>query len=260
MDCLHSMAPDDEALLRYVLDNEPLPKFAKVHIEQCAICQQRLDDFRRPHDFLLSRLYRSQCPDVTALNHYCAGLLPADEVVAIAEHVEQCPLCANEVAEIHQVLADFEPFPQTTSENKLYTGLRCIFAQLVPWQPQFVTRGEPANVNEPSWPRQYRAESMNISLHLSRSASGETLLLGLFSSTDPAESTEDLEGLTVKLARTVGTQARQDEVNGHHMPPMFTQVDDLGNIVFKAVSPGMYTLSVYLPDAELVITGLSIAR
>jgi hypothetical protein len=39
---------------------------------------------------------------------------------------------------------------------------------------------------------------------------------------------------------------------------MSTLVDDLGNIVFKAIPPGEYIMLLYLPESELVIKGLTI--
>ena len=42
-------------------------------------------------------------------------------------------------------------------------------------------------------------------------------------------------------------------------PPLLsTQVDDLGNIVFKPVPTGQYIMIIYLPNRELVIEDLTI--
>ncbi|HYU74255.1 MAG TPA: hypothetical protein VEL31_16410 [Ktedonobacteraceae bacterium] len=42
MDCLHAMAPNDEELLNFALDEEALPEPKRAHLEQCEVCQQRL--------------------------------------------------------------------------------------------------------------------------------------------------------------------------------------------------------------------------
>jgi hypothetical protein len=266
MDCLHSMAPDDEELVRLALDEQPLHSGAKEHLEQCAICQQRLAHYKRTNAFLLARLYRSQCPDATGLNHYCAGMLPADEAIGIAYHLQLCPLCANEVAEIRRLLASFEPFPQTESAFALGAAARRIIASLVPWRPQLITRGETPETPElpdTAWPRQYRAEAVNISLHLSRASNGDTMLLGLFSSANPDESVEAFEGIAVELYGVDATlpPVEQDAIFTDmpgSTPFMASRVDDLGNVVFKAVPAGRYTIIVRMPTTEYLITGLTI--
>jgi len=82
------MAPSDEALLGHALDDQPLLPQASTHLAHCSICQQRLARITHLDSFLLSRLYRSLCPSPTALSHYVARLLPSDEVIPIALHLE----------------------------------------------------------------------------------------------------------------------------------------------------------------------------
>src|SRR5690242_14909618 len=110
MDCQHTMAPGDEALLSLALDDQPLTPQASTHLAQCSICQQRLADITCLNASLTSRLYRSLCPSPTTLSHYCANLLPPDDAIPIALHLEQCPLCAREVAESRSILSNFDPF------------------------------------------------------------------------------------------------------------------------------------------------------
>jgi hypothetical protein len=112
-ECLHSMAPTAEELLRYTLDDEPLATEVQEHLERCGICQQRLAVYQRTNNFLLTKLYRSQCPDVTTLSHYCAELLPANQAISITEHLAVCPLCTAEAAETRNVLASFDPHART---------------------------------------------------------------------------------------------------------------------------------------------------
>ena len=252
------MAPDEEELLRYMLDDEPLRSGAREHLEQCSCCQQRLAAYKQTHASLLSRLYRSLCPSATQLNHYCIDLLSGEDRFSIANHLRMCPLCASEVLDIRQFLADcevsFEP-PLPFSPRKL---VKQILASRVPWQPQIVTRTALPDPRELSWPRQYCAESLNISLHLSRNSDGELILLGLFSSLDADESIENLEGVSVELCRVPVTTAEQDQPQRELL--LHTSIDDLGNIVFKSVPSGEYALIVHMPENELVIKGLTIER
>ena len=62
-------------------------------------------------------------------------------------------------------------------------------AILVRQQTQFAVRGD---LPAPDWPRQYKAESLDISLHLSRSSSGNYLLLGILTSASVTQSIDTL--------------------------------------------------------------------
>lgn len=255
MDCLHSMAPSDEELLSFALDDEPLPEEAKGHLEQCTICQERLTRYRDTHTFLVSRLYRHSCPDAAQLSFYCADFLPPDEKMHIARHLLECPLCAAEVAETRRFLAD-ELLPQPLPVS-LPARVRRIFATLAKQQAQLVVRGESTSTG---WPRQYRADSVDLSLHLSRSSSGDYLLLGIMTSTDPEEDVEAFTGVQANLYETAIFQAqREDEARSVLTVPLLsTEVDDIGNIIFNAVPSGEYVLMLCLPDTELIIEGLTI--
>ncbi len=256
MDCFNSVAPSDEELLRLALDEEPLQTGAQEHLKYCSICQQRLARYQQTNDYLLAKLYRSQCPTPTRLNLYCAGLLPDEEMTGIAHHIAECPLCTREAIDIRRILAEFEPFASVENQS-VRTVIKRIIPQLVPWQPQLVTRGASPDSR---WPRQYRAGTINISLHLSRGSSGENILLGLFTSENPDETIEELEGIPVDLYRAPrpaqDSTAKENDLREE--PVLSTQIDDLGNIVFKAVPAGEYTVIVRLPESELVIEGLLI--
>src|SRR5579859_5063000 len=106
MDCLNSIAPTDEELISFALDREALPEEANNHLEQCETCKRRLIRYEQANAFLVSRLYRSQCPSGEQLSLYSANLLPADQSIRIANHVLDCPLCTAEVAETRSFLQE----------------------------------------------------------------------------------------------------------------------------------------------------------
>jgi hypothetical protein len=252
MDCLYPIAPDDEELLRFALDGEALPEEVSRHLEQCINCQQRLARYKNVHNFLVSRLYRHQCPGDLQLSLYCADLLPADERVSIANHLLDCPLCAAEVVDTRQFLAetDRDLLPaHEFSLNGLHTAIQRIFATLVKQQPQLVVRSD---ASEAGWPRRYHAESIDLSLHLSRTSSGEYMLLGII--TDPTQSIEAFQGMAAELYPARGGK----DSDRAEKPLLREQVDDLGNLVFSAVPVGEYVMIVHLPGREMVIEGLTI--
>ena len=129
--------------------------------------------------------------------------------------------------------------------------LRPIFAtRIFNKQLQFAVRGE-SKASESSWPRQYKAEDVDLSLHLSFTSKGERMLLGIITSSDPDEDVEMFEGVTVELYTAPGPTVS----NGEHpsSPLLSSYLDDLGNFALKPVPNGQYVLVICLPGREMVI-------
>jgi len=255
MDCLNSIAPTDEELISFALDDEALPAEANNHLQQCETCQKRLARYKQTNTYLLSHLYRSQCPSGQELSLYCADLVSEEDRIRIANHVLDCPLCANEVTETHAFLRtlDIEPPVPAFSPRAL---LRPIFAtRVLRTQPQFAVRGNDSS--ETPWPRQYKAETVDLSLHLSFTSKAERMLLGIITSIDPKESVEIFEGVAAELYTAPGPlTSNGDKPTASTL--LRAQVDDLGNFVFKPVPTGQYIMIIYLPNRELVIEDIAI--
>ena len=104
-DCLDPMSPTDEMLLYYALDGEPLSDETKKHLDECPLCKQRVALYIRVNAFLISHLYRSQCPPLSQLTAYCTfaslHLLTDKEYMSITKHVYECPLCTAEIAHLN---------------------------------------------------------------------------------------------------------------------------------------------------------------
>ncbi len=259
MDCSHSLAPSDEELLRFALDGEALTEKASRHLEQCGTCQQRLAECKAVHTSLLSRLYRRQCPTGSKLSYYCSDLLPQDERISVATHLLDCPLCAEEVVVTRRFLA--EPLLPPSASFSPTATVRRIFCTLVRPQTQRALRRE---VPALAWPRRYRAESIDLSLHLSRAEKGEYILMVIVTHTDSAESVDTLEGIAAELYRTPEPQvpgSKSSDMSWQAETPLLrSQVDAMGNIVFRAVPVGEYVLIVHLADRELIIEELTIEQ
>jgi hypothetical protein len=256
MDCMHAMAPNDEELLGFALDEEALSVQTREHLEQCEICQQRLARYKQVNSSIVSQLYRRLCPSGTRLSLYCADLLPVEERTRVAAHVLDCPLCAVEVAETRRFMA-MPLLLEPSSVAAPVAAARRIYATLFRQQAQLVLRNG-GTMPEKAWPRQYRAESIDISLHLSRASSGAYMLLGILTSADDTESVDAFEGARAELyaAQKDGSieERKPEEAICRAM------VDDLGNIVFSGVPVGEYTLVVHLPEQEVIIEGIDIER
>ncbi|GAC1400157.1 MAG: hypothetical protein NVSMB49_11770 [Ktedonobacteraceae bacterium] len=275
-DCLDPKAPTDEELMRYALDGEPLSNEAKKHLASCAVCQQHAALYTGANAFLTENLYRSQCPTPTELADYCApislNLLSNDERVHVAEHASICPLCSTEIAMLRHDLTftDLFPVQEASPLAKVLSfspekTIRRLVATLQTQRPQLVTRSDAMNgasggtTSDTNWPKHYKADMLDISLHLSRGSNGEIMLLGLFTSTDPNQNTEAFEGRVVDLYMHPLAKEVSAMQNGQtRIPLLATKVDDLGNIVFKSVPVGNYTMLVHLPDVELTIEGINI--
>lgn len=251
-DHFHALAISDEELMSVAYEEHNLSAEEQAHLAQCSICQQRLATFRRTTETLRSRLFLRLCPDAIDLNYYCLGGLPVEERTHIASHLLACPLCAAEVAEIRRQQASFEPFPETEPLPAL--SLRRLFATRVFQQVQLTTRDDlvPAD-----WPRQYHADTIDLSLHLSRSPEGNMMLLGII--TSPTTQVNALEGGNVELYLAPGPRAAtESEQEETQQSLLSTQIDDVGGILLEPVPTGNYVMIIRLPGQEIVIEGLDI--
>src|SRR2546421_3390469 len=257
MDSLHALAPSNEELMSVAYNEGTLPEEERKHLEQFLICQQRLATYIRINELLRSKLYRSLCPSAVDLNFYCLGGLPEKERISIASHILDCPLCAEEVEEIRREQANFDLYP--AAAFSLPAAVRRIFATLVVQQAQPVLRDDLPGTG---WPRQYKAGEIDLSLHLSRTSDGETMLLGIITSTNAAETVDAFEGVAVDLYPAPGPLPRESDGEQRDIedatPLLSTQVDDIGNIFLEPVLSEDYVMIVHLPDQEVVIEGLSI--
>ena len=119
-------------------------------------------------------------------------------------------------------------------------------AILVRQEPIFRVRGD---VPQSDYPRLYRAESLDISLHLSRSSSGSYLLLGILTSRDTSENGDAFEGMDVDLYTAPGPLwIHGDTWVGK--PLLSTKIDDFGHIVFNDVPEGEFVMFFIYPHLK----------
>jgi anti-sigma factor RsiW len=248
--CPDTLAPTNEQLLSLVYAEGTLTVQEQAHFEMCTLCQQRLATWSGMQHALLSKLARRLCPGAGRLSYYCLDMLPAQERTRLASHLLDCPRCADEVAEIRRFQVTFEPFPAITSS--LAETVRRLFATLVVQQARPVTRSDAPSQG---WPRQYQAEALSLSLHLSRQAGGEIMLLGILTSADSRLAVDAFDGVTVDLysAATLAQAAQQ-------RPALSARVDDIGNLLLAPIPAGSYTLIVRLPGQEVVIEDLIVTH
>ena len=271
-DSMDASSPIDEELLRYALDGDPLSDEVKGSIEHDQNRQRRLTQLMRVQKALTEKLYRSICPPAHRLAEYCApmsyNIFTPEERMELAQHISTCPLCTAEVTAIrhefatNNVFAEEQIAPSALSVPQAL--MRRIIAVLQPAHPQFVTRdgsiiGKNGTSGTLGWPRHYKAETLDLSLHLSHASNGALMLLGLFTSTDPDESIDAFDGSPAELYDASNPQQSREQILAQ--PSLLhTTVDDLGNLVFKSVPIGTYTLLVHLPEREVVIENIDVSR
>jgi len=258
MDCFTENAPTDEELIAFALDDEVLSQEGRDHLEQCEVCQQKVARYRQTNASLVARLYRTQCPSSTELSFYSIGsggnggeLSPEDRQ-RIASHLLDCPLCMAEVEETRRFMAQPIEFPAPAFSPR--DLVRRIFATPVKRQPLLVVRGE---AQDTAWPRHYKAEAVDLSLHLSRASNGDPMLLGILTSSNPGEDVDALQGVLAELYKAPLPVASNGTIP-RTLPFLQTRVDDLGNVVFKPVPAGNYIMVIKLPGREMIIDGLTI--
>lgn len=127
-------------------------------------------------------------------------------------------------------------------------------ATLVRQEPLFTVR---VDIPQSDYPRLYRAESLDISLHLSRTRSGSFMLLGILSSRNTGENSDAFEGMNVDLYTAPGPLWIYGDTWAGR-PLLSTRIDDLGHIVFSGVPEGDFVMILYLLTFEVIIEGLTI--
>lgn len=243
----HAMALSDEELMSVAYNDDTLSQEEREHLAQCPICQQQLATYTHTNTRLRTQLYRSVCPSAVDLNYYFLGMIPEEQRTAIAAHTLDCPACADDIALIRRQQAAFDPFAPATFS--LRTAIHRLVATLVVQQAQPVLREHPSTGG---WPRQYRAESIDLSLHLSRASNGDIMLLGIVTSSDDTEMVNAFEGMTVELFHSADGKTEDTT------PFLTTQVDDVGNILLEPVLADTYMMLLHLPGRDVVIEDLDI--
>jgi hypothetical protein len=255
-DCSHPLLLDEEDLLRYVLDDEPLSPEALEHVNQCSPCQGRLSRYKQINTYLLKNIYRSTCPSPTLLNHYVAQLLIPEEAIAIDHHLNICPLCIQEVQDTRLLIANFDPFPEHSfPEGKT---LERITAFPVSGLYQESAEKLFSEWENRPWHGQYQVSDLLISLYSSQTIQGDYNLSAHITFVRPSEDTSYLQNAPAELCRVYVREnepaASSEEVY------LLTQIDAAGNLQFEHVLEGTYTLFLHLPMTEIVIEDLPLKK
>jgi hypothetical protein len=253
----HVLALSEESLMSVAYEEETLSESEREHLKQCALCQQQLTLYKQTNALLRAKFYRYQCPSGVELNYYCLGILSEESRKRIDSHILDCPSCADEVIAIRQSQANFEAFPATTfSAPEVMRRLIATYVVQQPAQP--VLREDAALVlrdgaPEKGWPRQYQAESIDLSLHLSHTANGEIMLIGIITSSNARATVSVFKGSKVSLYYAPGPLAADSQGAETATPLLSTEVDGGGNLTLEPVPAGSFVMVMRLPGQEVII-------
>jgi hypothetical protein len=263
----HVLAISDESLMSVAYDEDTLSESERAHLRQCELCQQKLTLYKRTNALLRAKFYRFQCPSGVELNYYCLGMLSDDRRKSIDSHILDCLSCADEVQEIRQTQANFEAFPASTLASSTPHAIRRLIATYVVNQPtQLFSREDTSRVlredavvvlrdeaPRKGWPRQYQADSIDLSLHLSHTSSGEMMLIGIITSSNVTTKVSDFKGSKVHLYYTPGPLTEMSQSVETADPLLSTGIDGGGNFALEPLPVGSFVMLIRLPEQEILI-------
>lgn len=222
MKCITSPALDDTKIVSYV--EGEADDAVVAHIKECPFCSERANQWTLLQNRLMKQLYRFSCPTSLELGDYHLGLLPASQKMIVAQHVRECPLCRQEVAELEDFLAG-----EVTNDGLLSTA-KVLMARFVGNQGEAASAFAPLR-GEAKGPLTFEADGIVIILDLQPTNEGKVNLLGQVAADDQDQWT--------------GARAELQQADSPHLTAI---LDDLGSFRFEV----MYTGSI-----QFTITSLS---
>jgi hypothetical protein len=228
---------DEKQLLLY-LDGEANKEILS-HIERCAYCREKSETLDRLQKRLTTRLYRLTCPPTIELGEYHLRLLPASQMLVVAQHVRECPHCAREVSQLDDFLGHFT----STPEGSLLGKAKVLIARLVGGQAAPGKEGEtgfapvvPALRGEARAPLTFEVDGVIIIVDIQPTRTGTVNILGQVA----ADDQEQWTGALVEVR-----QAGELEFTAN--------VDDLGAFRSESLFPGPKELRIRPIGGSVVI-------
>jgi len=258
MACVSPPELDDQSLLLY-LDGQASAEIT-AHIEQCSHCRERAHRLARLEGRLTIQLYRATCPSPHELGEYHLTLLPAAQMDAIRQHLEKCPHCRSEIAQLEGYLAQLAP----DLESALAPGMLEQAADRVRvWVARLVSGGPGSGLGE-------RLTMAPAPFGLAGAAvRGDELEAPLVYQAGKAQVIVEVEqdaerpdrkvvlGLAIGLDASPGVEAHLWQT-GQRVTG--APVDDLGNFVLPALLPGEYELILAGPELEIHIQHIQVGN
>jgi anti-sigma factor RsiW len=253
--CSLPPALDDLALIA-AIDGEAGAD-VMAHLRDCPYCAERARAFAELQGLLRKRLYRMFCPSSDDLAAYQQGMLDGGQRAVIANHLKECPHCAREhdllVRIAHDALSGpspplgKEPTMNSAASRAPAVGPRRVTAELLTAVPPGPAAAAYGALRGPAHTSQYayHAENLQLTIGVQRvvNRADRRVMFGAL------ELDEDLPQGPQKATASL---LRNDTVI------RTVELDELGNFVLDDLAPGVYRLSLRLPDREVVVEALSL--
>jgi hypothetical protein len=218
MKCISSPALENIEIARYV-DGEAEDAVV-AHIKECPFCSDRARQWTLLQKSLRKQFYRKTCPTPAELGDYHLGLLPARQVLAVAQHIRECALCRQEVLQLEEYLAELAP------ERGLLEPVKILIGRIISGQPGELS-SSPALRGETKGPLIFAADGIVVTLDVQPGSDGGASLQGQVAADDQDQWT----GAVVKMSQA-------------DMPDLTASLDDLGSFGFEGVHPGTIHLRI----------------
>ncbi len=229
--CISPPELSDKQLWAY-LDHPESNQEIALHLTSCPYCRQKAETLERFQKTLTSQLYRIDCPSPLELGEYHLRMVPASQMLIIRQHLQECPHCAREVAQLEEFfLGDLVPMG-----NSLLGQARVLIAKFVNGKPGESTPTFAALRGEVKGPITLEAEGLIIVLDIENTNEGKVNILGQVAADDQDQWT----GALVKVHQDGELE-------------FSTTVDDLGAFRSEGIMPGSKELQMISKDNSLII-------
>lgn len=160
------------------------------------------------------------CPTPAELGDYHLGLLPARQVLTVAQHIRECALCRQEIAQLEEFLTELAP------ERGLLEPVKILIGRIISGQPGEFS-STPALRGETKGPLIFAADGIVVTLDVQPGSDRQASIQGQVAADDQDQWT----GAVVKMSKL-------------DMPDLTTSLDDLGSFGFNEVHPGTVDLRI----------------
>jgi hypothetical protein len=245
MACVSPPELDDRTLLIY-LDGQASADIT-AHIERCSYCRERAHRLAQLEGRLTTQLYRVTCPSPHELGEYHLDVLPDAQMDAIRQHLDECPHCRREVAQLEGYLAELAPTREPGPLQQVVERVRVVVARLAGggsgggWPGQLALAG--VRGDESDVPLVYQAGETQVIVEIETDAErpDRKTVLGLVIGPEPESL---LQAHLWHASQRVAT----------------APVDELGNFVLPGLLPGAYELILAGPDLEIHIQHVQVGN
>jgi hypothetical protein len=239
MDCINPPPLTDQVLVAFV--EQAADPSVETHLAQCGPCRERAAALATEFHTLRRRLFRAACPAALELGEYQVGLTSSGRTAAIQQHVQTCSHCTHELNQLNAFHQEVTAAGEPGLLLRMQSQIEILIAQLIDTLVGSSSRSPALAGLRGDTPQQwhYAAGDWQVILDVQPDPGqvGRSGILGLVLGPELSPS------MTAQLWQADQLLAT-------------SQVDDLGNFIFSALTPGVYDLTLRAATVEIQIPAL----